>query len=331
MKRRELISLLGVAVAWPLAARAQQTTRMARIGVLMGFPEGDPEGERWVQALFDALSQLGWKRGINAHIDLRWGGTDPELMQKLAKELVGVRPDAIHVTTTPATAVILRETQSIPVVFSLVSDPLGSGFVQSFARPGGNATGFVNIEASVAGKWLGLLREIAPDTSHVSIIFNPKTAPQSGYYLAALTSAAASLPLTLNVVQVREAAHIEAEILDLAQRANSGLILIPDIFANSQPQSDQIISLTARRHIPTIYGFAFLVRAGGLISYGVDQLDLERRAATYIDRILKGAKPQELPVQLPTKFELAINLKTAKALGITVPPTLIALADEVIE
>jgi putative tryptophan/tyrosine transport system substrate-binding protein len=263
-------------------------------------------------------------------IDIRWA-TDPDRMPRLAKELVELRPDLIQVITTPATAAVLRETHSIPVVFSIVSKPLGSGFVESFARPGGNATGFVNYEDSVAGKWLGLLKELAPQTSRVSIPFNPKTAPQSGYYLKLLEAAAPSLALTLKAVQVSNAGEIEAEIAHLAQQSNVGLVILPDVFTSAQPQREMIIALTAHHRIPAVYPVAFFARAGGLVSYGVDLSDLQRRAAGYVDRILKGAKPQELPVQLPTKFELVINLKAAKALGLNVPPSLLATADEVIE
>jgi putative ABC transport system substrate-binding protein len=225
----------------------------------------------------------------------------------------------------------LRETRSIPVVFSVVSDPLGSGFVESFTRPGGNATGFASVEDSVAGKWLELLKELAPQTSLVSIPFNPETAPQSGYYLKLLEAAAPSLALTLKAVQISNAGEIEAEIARLAQQSNVGLVVIPDIFTGAQAHREMIIALTARHRIPAVYNAAVFAREGGLVSYGVDLSDLQRRAAAYVDRILRGAKPEDLPVQLPTKFELIINLKTAKALGITVPDKLIYTADEVIE
>jgi putative tryptophan/tyrosine transport system substrate-binding protein len=329
MRRREFITLVSSAAMWPLAAGAQQPA-ISRIGVLVGFPEGDAEGEKWIQALIEGLSQLGWKRDQNVRIDVRWG-VDPDRMPRLAKELVELRPDLIQVTTTPATAAVLRETHSIPVVFSIVSDPLGSGFVESFARPGGNATGFVNYEDSVAGKWLGLLKELAPQTSLVSIPFNPKTAPQSGYYLKLLEAAAPSLALTLKAVQISNAGEIEAEIAHLAQQSNVGLVLLPDVFTATKKQREMIIALTARHRIPAVYPSAIWVKTGGLVCYGVDHSDLQRRAAAYVDRILKGAKPQDLPVQLPTKFEFVINLKAAKALGLTVPAMLLTTADEVIE
>jgi ABC-type uncharacterized transport system substrate-binding protein len=330
MRRREFITLAGgAAAAWPLAVRAQQPA-MSRIGVLVGSSESNPETKKLIEALLERLFQLGWKRDKNIHIDVRWGAGDPGRMQKLAKELIELRPDLIQVTSTPATAAVLRETHTIPVVF-LVADPIGSGFVASLARPGGNATGLVSVEDSVAGKWLELLKELAPQTSRVSLLFNPKTAPQSAYYLKILEAAAPSLALKLKVVQVSNAGEIEAEIDQLAQQSNAGLVILPDIFTSAQLQSDLIIVRTAQRRIPAVYPSAFWPRAGGLVSYGPDYLDLHRRAAAYVDRILKGAKPQDLPVQLPTKFQLVINLKTAKALGLNVPAVLLATADEVIE
>jgi putative ABC transport system substrate-binding protein len=241
-----------------------------------------------------------------------------------------MQPDCIQVSSTPATAAVLRETHTIPVVF-LVSDPIGSGFISNLARPGGNATGLVAYEASVAGKWLELLKELDPQISRVSILFNPKTAPQSAFYLKLLEAAAPSIALELKALQVSNAGEIEAGIAHLAQQSNVGLVVIPDLFTSAQPQNDMIITLTARHRIPAVYYDARFVRAGGLVSYGVDLPDLLRRAAGYVDRILKGAKPQDLPVQLPTKFELVVNLKAAKALGFTVPATLLVAADEVIE
>jgi putative tryptophan/tyrosine transport system substrate-binding protein len=331
MRRREFITLVGgAAAAWPLAAYAQQPT-MSRIGVLMPFTEGDPEGEKWILALVDGLSELGWKRDKNLRIDARFAGPDPARMKEQAKELVEMRPDLIQVSSTPATAAVLLETRTIPVVFTLVSDPIGSGFVKSFAQPGGNATGFVNLESSLASKWLELLKELVPATSLVSLPFNPQTALQSGYYLKLLEPAAQSLALKLKAVPVNTADEIEEEIAQLAQQSNVGLVILPDMFTGAQPQRGMIIARTAKYRIPAVYNAGLFARAGGLASYGVDPPDLLRRAAGYVDRILKGAKPQELPVQLPTKFELVINLKTAKALGLNVSATLLTTADEVIE
>jgi putative ABC transport system substrate-binding protein len=330
MRRRKFLSLLGgTAITWPLASRAQQPT-MPRIGVLLDLPEDDPEAQKSLQALVEGLSHLGWKRDKNMRIDIRWA-TDPARMQQAARELIELRPDLIQVASTPATAAVLRETHTIPVVFAMVSDPLGSGFVESFARPGGNATGFVNLEDSLAGKWLELLKELAPQTSQVSLPFNPKTAPQSTYHLRLLEAAAPSFALKLKVMHVSNASEIEAGIGQLTQQPNSGLVFLPDLFTATQPQRDLIVAWTAQYRIPAVYAGGFFAGAGGLVSYGVDNIDLERRAAAYVDRILKGTKPQDLPVQLPTKFELVINLKAAKALGVTVPATLLVAADGVIE
>ena len=332
MNRREFITLLGgAAAAWPVAARAQQPERMRRIGMLVGLPERDPEGEKWVQVFVQALSQLGWRPGTNVQIDLRWVGTDFERTQLIARELVQSQPDLIEVTSTPATAAILRETQTIPVVFAVVSDPVGSGFIQSLTRPGKNATGFINIEASMGGKWVELLKEIAPKTSRASMLFNPKTSPQTGYYRPSLEAAASTLGVDISASPISSREEIEKVILGLRQHPDAGLIVVPDVFTAAQAQRDLIISLAAQHRIPVVYFLALCVRAGGLISYGVDHPDLQRRAATYVDRILKGAKPEDLPAQLPTKFELVINLKTAKEMDLEVPPTLLARADEVIE
>jgi putative tryptophan/tyrosine transport system substrate-binding protein len=331
MRRREFITLIGSAsAALSLAAHAQQPT-MLRLGVLMGVSEDDPESERWIAAFFEGLSQFGWKRDKNLRVDIRWAGVDLVRMQQLAKELIELRPEVIQVTTTPATAALLRETHTIPVVFGVVSDPLGSAFIESFARPGGNATGFVNLEDSVAGKRLELLKELAPQTARVSLPFNPKTAPQSAYYVKLLEAAAPALALKLKALQVSTAPVIEAEIAELAKEPNGGLVFLPDIFTGARATRAMINAWPAQYRIPAITPFAVWAREGGLVSYGVDQPDLLRRAAGYVDRILKGAKPQDLPVQLPTKFELIINVKTAKSLGLTVPDKLIYTAYEVIE
>ena len=330
-RRRFTSALGGAVVAWPLAALGQQAGGRRRLGVLVGFAKGDPESERWLKALLERLGQLGWRNDNNLEIDLRWGGMDLDQIKKSAKELVKARPDVIQVTTTPATAAILRETHTVPVVFAIVSDPVGSGFVQSLAHPGGNATGFVNIEGSIGTKWLEILKQIAPDTSHVSVPFNPNTSPQSSYYLKSLEAAAPALALTVSAAHVSSAEEIEAAVADVARVAGGGLVIIPDIFTAVQAQRDLIISLAARHRIPAVYYLATSVTAGGLVSYGVDNPDLLSRSADYIDRILKGAKPQDLPVQLPTKFALAINLKTAKSLGVTIPQNLIATAEEVVE
>ena len=328
--RRQFISALGSAAVWPGVAWAQ-SGRTPRLGVLIGLPESDPEGERWLKALREGLEKLGWKEGANLRIDLRWGDPNPDRLQMIARELVELKPDVIQVTSTTATAAILRETKTIPVVFAVVTDPVGSGFVQSLPHPGGNATGFINIEASVGGKYLEILKEIAPRTSRATVMFNPKTAPQSSFYVKSLEAASASLALPLAVAHIGSGEDIEAAIADLARTPDTGLIVSPDLFTAAKTQREIIVALTARNRVPAVYFSSLFVQTGGLVAYGVDLPDLLRRAASYVDHILKGEKPADLPVQLPTKFELAINLNTAKSLGLTIPQSLLATADEVIE
>ncbi len=329
MKRRQFIGLLGGAAAWPVAARAQRSDRVRRIGMLNTLAEGDPQGQQQVQILLQSLQELGWKRGTNLEVDLRWGASNNERIQMIAKELVAAQPDVIQVTTTPGTAAVLRETRTIPVVFSIVSDPVGAGFVASLPHPGGNATGFINIESSMGGKWLELLKEVAPHVSRVTLLFDPTTGPQANYYQEPIEAAARSLAIALKSAPVGDVAAIETEIAATVQERDTGLVVFPDIFTFTH--RDLIVSLANRRNLPAVYPFTVFASAGGLVSYGVDLLDLQRRAAGYVDRILKGTKPEDLPVQLPTKFELAVNLKTAKALGLTIPESLLARADEVIE
>ena len=330
MRRREFIAGLAGATAWSVKTRAQ-VERPRRIGMLVGLPEGDPEGEKWVQALLRGMSQLGWQRGTNLQVDLRWVANDFDRTHAIARELVQSQPDVIEVTSTPATAAILKETQTIPVVFASVSDPIGAGFIQSLTRPGGNATGFVNIEASLGGKWVEVLKEVVPGISRAAMMFNPKTSPQTAYYRQSLEAAAASLAVQIVAAPVSNHDEIQKVMAELGQHSDAGLIVVPDVFTAARSQRDLITSSAVHHRIPVVYFIALFVRAGGLLSYGVDHPDLQRRAATYVDRILKGAKPQDLPVQLPTKFELVINLKTAKTMGLDVPPSLLARADEVIE
>jgi putative tryptophan/tyrosine transport system substrate-binding protein len=299
--------------------------------MLVGLPEGDPEGEKWVHAFLQGLLQLGWRRGSNFQINIRWVANNFEQTQAIAKELVQAQPDLIQVTSTPATAAVLRETQTIPVVFASVSDPVGARFVQSLARPGGNATGFINFEASLGGKWVEVLKEIAPNVAHASILFNPKTSPQTDYYRPSLNAAASALGVHTIASPVLSRDEIEKVMFEFARQLDAGLIVVPDVFTAATAQRELIVSLAIRHRLPVVYFLALFVRSGGLISYGVDHPDLLRRSATYADQIFKGAKAQDLPVQLPTKFEMAINLKTAKTMGIDVPPALLARADEVIE
>jgi len=330
VRRREFITLLGgAAAAWPMAARAQQGERMRRIGVLMAYAEGDREGASFVATFREGLQQLGWAEGRNIRIDFRWAALDAELMQRFAKELVALQPDIILSNTTPTTTALLQQTRTIPIVFVLVADPVGSGFVASFPRPGGNATGFTNIEPTMPSKWLELFKEIAPRIARVAALFNPATARYAEYYLGPLKAAAASFAVEASAAPVQDISEIEPIIAAQAREPNGGLIVMPDSFTVAH--RTEITLLAARYSLPALYPFRLFTELGGLLSYGNDLTDQFRRAATYANRILKGAKPSELPVEAPVKFELVINLKTAKALGLEVPPTLLARADEVIE
>jgi putative ABC transport system substrate-binding protein len=330
MKRRDFIKLLGgTATAWPLVARAQQAQRMRRVGILMGGADSDQEGQSSVAAFRDGLRNLGWIEGRNSQIDTRWAAADVELMKRLAQELVALQPDLILTSTTPAAAAMLRQTRDIPIVFVLVADPVGSGFVESLPRPGGNATGFTPIVNSLGGKWVELLKEIAPQVARVTMVFNSPTATFVDRYLNPFKTAATSLGLEAIVAPFNDMPTLESLLSTEARQPNSGLVVIPDAF--TQLHRAEIAALAARFHLPAVYWSRSFAEAGGLISYGPFLVDEYRRAAAYADRILKGTKPSELPVQAPVKFELVVNLKTAKALGLDVPPSLLAAADELIE
>jgi putative ABC transport system substrate-binding protein len=320
-----VITLLGGAATWPLAARAQQGERMRRIGVLMSLAEDDPEDRQRRAAFQQALRELGWS---DLRIDYRWYAGDPARARALAKELVELQPDLIVATATPALAALALQMRPIPIVFVAVSDPVGQGFVASLARPGGNATGLTFFEFSVAGKMLEALKQIAPAVSRVALTFNPDNL-STPEFVRTVEAAAPTLAVELVTVPVRRAAEIEPALAAIARQGVNGLMGLPDPFTNAH--RDLIVGLAARYRLPAIYIQRAFVVAGGLMSYGVDVTDLFRRAAPYVDRILKGAKPADLPVQQPTKFELVINLKAAKALGLTVPDMLLARADEVIE
>jgi putative tryptophan/tyrosine transport system substrate-binding protein len=329
MRRREFITLLGGAASWPLAARAQQGDRMRRIGVLMGLDENDPLAKTSVSAFIQALAGLGWTDGRNVQMDLRWAdGGDTNRIRALAQELVGLRPDIILAGTTPATAAVQRETRTIPIVFAGVADPVASGFVERLDRPSGNITGFALFEDSLGGKWLELLSEIAPGLKRAAIMFNPDTSPSSAY-MPSFETAARSLKVVPINAPVHSDAEIETVITSLGREPGCGLVVIPDTFmvVHRAP----IILAAARNNVPAVYQLSIFARDGGLLSYGADTVDTFRRAATYVDRILRGAKPGDLPVQLPTKFEMVVNLKTAKTLGLAVPPSILLRADEVIE
>ena len=330
MKRREFIGLLGSAAAAtsPLAARAQQGERVRRIGVMMAAPADDPDGQARFAAFRQALQQLGWTEGRNARIDTRWGGGDIGRIRKDAAELVALAPDVILAGGGQVLAPLLEATRTLPIVFTQTPDPVGAGFVASMARPGGNVTGFTNFEYGVSAKWLELLKQIAPAVTRAAMLRDPTNPAGTGQW-GAIQAVAPSFGVELSPVDVREAAEIERAVAAFASGPNSGLIVSSSGFAVRHRQL--IVALAARHRLPAVYPFRIYATAGGLISYGPDPVDPHRRAAAYVDRILKGEKPGDLPVQAPTRYELAINLKTAKALGLDVPQTLLARADEVIE
>jgi putative ABC transport system substrate-binding protein len=330
MKRREFITLLGgAAAAWPLAARAQQPSIVRRISVLMGPAESDPEARSEIAAFRQSLQKLGWTGG-KVRIAYRWAAGDAARMRTFASELIALQPDAVLAVTTPALAALVGETRTVPIVFVRVADPVGDGFVNSLAKPGGNVTGHSNFAPSLAGKWLQLLKEIAPGLARVTVMFNPVTTPGGGLdFLRFAEAAAPSAGVQVSAARVNDASDIERVIAAVAREGNGGLINLPDIFLVVHRKLT--IELTARYRVPTIYQYRYFAASDGLISYGPDVLDQYSRAAEYIDRILKGEKPGDLPVQQPTKFELVINLKTANALGLVVPNSMQLLADEVIE
>ena len=318
-----------MAVAWPLATRAQERERTRRIGMLMGFAESDPQAQAFVAAFREGLQKLGWAEGRNIRIDTRWATPDDvELRQRFAQELVALQPDLILSSNTPPTAVLLQQTRTIPIIFASIADPVGSGFVASFARPGGNATGFTILEPTMAGKWLELLKEIVPRVTRVATLFNPATAPYFDYFVTPFKAAAPSFGVEAIVAPVRDKSELESAIAAQGRAPNTGLVVMPDSFMTAHRA--EVTSLAARFRLPVISPYRYYTELGGLLSYGIDFTDNYRRAAGYADRILKGAKPSELAVQAPVKFELVINLKTAKALGLDVP-MLLSRADAVIE
>jgi putative tryptophan/tyrosine transport system substrate-binding protein len=331
MERRTFLALVpGSLLAAPLVAGGQQTGQMRRIGVLMRLAEGDPQAQARIAAFREGLKTLGWAEGRNIRIDIRWTTTsEAPAMQRFAKELVALQPDLILSHNTPTTETLVRQTSTIPIVFAVVSDPVGTRFVQSFQRPGGHVTGFTNIEPTMASKWLELLREIAPRVAQVAFLFNPATAPYAEYYLSPFRVAATSLALEAIAAPVRNTAELQSAIAAQGRTPNAALVVMTDSFLVAHRA--EIISLAARYRLPAVYPFRDFVELGGLLSYGNDLLDNFRRAATYADRILRGATPSELPVQAPVKFDLAINLKTTKALGLTIPLSLLLRADQVIE
>jgi putative ABC transport system substrate-binding protein len=327
MNRRETITLLGGAAAWPLAARAQRGDRVRRIGVLVGFDENDPDGKLRYSAITQVLAGLGWTDGRNVRIDLRWAGDDNNRIRALAQELVGSQPDIIVTGAIPVTAAVQRETRTIPIVFVTGGDPVAGGLVLRLDRPGGNVTGFALYEASLGGKWLELLSEIAPGLKRAAIMFNPDTNAVS-VYRPSFETAARSLKVVPITAPVHSDAEIETAITALGREPGGGLV-VPGGFTLTHRAS--IISAAARNNVPAVYARSEFVRDGGLLSYGPDPVDNWRRAASYVDRILRGEKPGDLPVQFPTKFEMVVNRKTATALGLTVPNSILVRADEVID
>jgi putative ABC transport system substrate-binding protein len=335
MNRREVISLIGGAatatsVSWPFAVRAQQPGGIRRIGVLMGIAESDPTRQSFVSGFTQALQNLGWREGSNIRIDYRWGAGDTDRIRSFARELVELQPDLIVGHTTPVVAALKKQTRTIPIVFIQVSDPVGSGFIASFAEPGSNITGFTNLESSMSSKLMELLKEVAPGITRIALLFNPETAPAGGsYFLRPVEAAAPAQKVKIIPAAVHNASEIDMAIAALVQEPGAGLIVMPDVFILAH--REQILALAEQHRLPAAYAYRLFAASGGLMSYGTDLVDLFRRAAPYVDRVLKGSKPGDLPVQQPIKFELVINLKTAQALGLSVPDKLLAIADEVIE
>ena len=330
MQRREFITLLGgAAVAWPRAARAQQADRMRRVGVLWNLAADDPEGQARQRAFLQGLQELGWTDGRNMRIDYRWAGGDADRFRRYAAELVALAPDVILASASQSVAALLQTTRTVPIVFGSIIDPVGAGFVASLARPGGNATGFTLFEYSLSGKWLELFKEIAPSLTRIAILRDPGLAAGIGQFAAIQAMAPPSFGVELSPIDVRDAGEIERDVAAFAGETKGGLIVTGS--SGAAVHRELIIMLAARHRLPAVYPFRNYVTSGGLISYGPDPTDQFRRAAGYVDRILKGEKAADLPVQAPTKYELVINLKTAQALGLTVPPLLLARADAVIE
>src|SRR5262245_37038132 len=329
MRRRDFIGLLGGAVSWPLVLHAQQSEGMRRVGVLMSLAPDDPLGKARFAAFEQGFQQLGWVDGHNVRIEIRWsGGGKSDDARKYAAELIALKPDVILASGGAIVGPLLQVTRTVPIVFTQTPDPVAAGFVASLAHPGGNATGFTQVEYGMAGKWLELLKEIAPSVTRAAILRDPAVPEGIGQFTV-IQSAAPSLKVAVSPIDIRNASEIERALTEFARADNGGLILTSSALANVQ--RDLIISLAAKLRLPAVYSFRFFASAGGLAAYGSDSIDPHRRAAGYIDRILKGENPADMPVQAPTKYELAINLKTAKTLGLTVPPSLLSRADELIE
>jgi putative ABC transport system substrate-binding protein len=330
MRRREFISLLGGAAAtWPFAARAQQVDRIRRIGVLMQYTESDPEGQIRANALAQELQKLGWKLDLDLRIVNRWAGGVSERFRQHAAELVKLKAELVVAVSTPAVKALQRESTSIPIVFTQVSDPLGQGIVTNLARPGGAITGFTNYDPAMGGKWLELLKEVAPTVTRAAVFYNPRTAPYTALYMRSIEAGAPSIAVKVTTLEVQESTEIETALAEFARERGGGLIVMTDVFTAAHRK--QIIELAVRFALPAMYPYRYFVADGGLMSYGIDQVDQIRGAATYVDRILKGERPGHLPVQAPTRFQLIVNLKTAKALGLKISEAFLLRADELIE
>ena len=328
--RRKFLAGIAAALApGPLAAQTQPQSRMRRLGVLMGSLASDGEGQKRAAALAQGLDALNWRDGGNLSIDWRWAGGNPALFQRYAAEMVALGPEALVAEASPSVEALRRQTSTIPIVFLIVTDPVGQGFVESLARPGGNITGFSNYDPPMSGKWLGMLREITPAVARVAVLYNPATAPYAGLYLRSIEDTAPAFAVAVRTAPVKDDAEIEAVMAELTGEQSAGLLVLPDTF--TRLHRDAIVALAARYRLPAVYPFRYFAASGGLMSYGVEIEDLFRRSAGYVDRLLNGAKASDLPVQQPTKFTLVINLKTAHALGVTVSLALVGSADEVIE
>jgi putative ABC transport system substrate-binding protein len=329
IRRRQFITLLGGAAAWPLAARAQQSGLLRRIGVLAVFSKADPLHLAYMAALREGLQRLGWLEGRNVRIDYAWAASDAESVQRAARELIALKPDLILTENTLGTASTLRQTGTIPIIFVNIADPVASRFVASFPRPGGNVTGFLGLEPTIAGKWLELLKEIAPRVTSVALLFNPTTATYAELYMTPFKAAALSFGVEAFAAPVRDMFEVESVVAALARKPNGGFIVMPDPFLSTHRA--EVTALASRHRLAAVYPWRSFTEVGGLLSYGTAAHDSYMRAATYVDRILRGTNPSELPVQAPVKYELVINMKTAKALGLAVPPSIMLRADEVIE
>jgi ABC-type uncharacterized transport system substrate-binding protein len=329
MRRREFIALIaGAALAWPLAARAQQTDQLPGVGVLMSGADDDPEDKAWYSALVQGLAALGWADNRNVHLVTRWAAGDSDRLKAFATEMVNLKPEVIVATGTVSLLAVSQRTRSIPIVFAQVTDPVGNGLVASLAHPGGNITGFANFEYAIAGKWLELLRELVPQISRVAVIMNPDNSGHPGY-LRMVETAASAASIAVTTAEARDAADIERTVNAFAPGPDASLIVLPDVVTVAH--RGLIFSLAAHYRSPAIYPYPFFANDGGLIAYGINGTDIYRRAASYIDRILKGAKPGDLPIQEPTQLEMVVNLKTAKAMGLAIPESFLLRADQVIE